>query len=43
MATASMRQAVISGAVHIAGNRRSLEGLGEIFETPDANFPIVTP
>ena len=43
MATASMRQAVISGAVRIAGDRRSLEGLGEIFETPDANFPIVTP
>ncbi len=43
MATGSMRQAVISGAVRIAGNRRSLEGLGEIFETPDANFPIVTP
>jgi alkyl sulfatase BDS1-like metallo-beta-lactamase superfamily hydrolase len=43
LATQSMRQAVVRGDIHIAGNRRSLEGLGEIFETPDVNFPIVTP
>ena len=43
MATGSMARAVISGQVRIAGNRRSLEGLGEVFDTPDPNFPIVTP
>jgi alkyl sulfatase BDS1-like metallo-beta-lactamase superfamily hydrolase len=43
MATQSMARAVISGNIRITGNRRSLEGLGEIFETPDINFNIVTP
>jgi alkyl sulfatase BDS1-like metallo-beta-lactamase superfamily hydrolase len=43
MATQSMARAVLSGNIRITGNRRSLEGLGEIFETPDINFPIVTP
>ena len=43
MATQSMARAVISGSIRITGNRRSLDGLGEIFETPDINFPIVTP
>ncbi len=43
MATSSMARAVLSGQVRIAGNRRSLEGLGEVFDTPDPNFPIVTP
>lgn len=43
LATQSMRAAVMRGEIRIAGARRSLEGLGEIFETPDLNFPIVTP
>jgi alkyl sulfatase BDS1-like metallo-beta-lactamase superfamily hydrolase len=43
MATQSMARAVLSGSVRIAGNRRSLEGLGEVFDTPDPNFAIVTP
>jgi len=43
MATQSMARAVLSGNIRITGNRRSLEGLGEIFETPDINFSIVTP
>jgi len=43
MATSSMARAVLSGQVRIAGNRRSLEGLGEVFDNPDPNFPIVTP
>jgi alkyl sulfatase BDS1-like metallo-beta-lactamase superfamily hydrolase len=43
MATGSMTQAVLRGAVRITGNRRALQGLGEVFETPEANFPIVTP
>ncbi len=43
MATQSMARAVLSGTVRIAGNRRSLEGLGEVFDTPDLNFAIVTP
>lgn len=43
LATQTMREAVVRGRIRVAGNRRSLEGLGEIFETPDVNFPIVTP
>jgi alkyl sulfatase BDS1-like metallo-beta-lactamase superfamily hydrolase len=43
MATQSMARAVLSGTIRIVGNRRSLEGLGEVFDTPDPNFPIVTP
>jgi alkyl sulfatase BDS1-like metallo-beta-lactamase superfamily hydrolase len=43
MATQSMARAVLSGQIRIAGNRRSLEGLGDVFDTPDPNFPIVTP
>ncbi|GAN00451.1 alkyl sulfatase [alpha proteobacterium U9-1i] len=43
MATQTMARAVLSGNVRITGNRRSLEGMGELFETPDINFPIVTP
>jgi alkyl sulfatase BDS1-like metallo-beta-lactamase superfamily hydrolase len=43
MATQSMARAVLSGSVRISGNRRSLEGMGEVFDTPDPNFAIVTP
>jgi alkyl sulfatase BDS1-like metallo-beta-lactamase superfamily hydrolase len=43
MATGTMTRAVLSGSIRIAGNRRSLEGLNEVFDTPDPNFPIVTP
>jgi alkyl sulfatase BDS1-like metallo-beta-lactamase superfamily hydrolase len=43
MATQSMTRAVLSGDVRISGNRRSLQGMGEMFETPDPNFAIVTP
>jgi len=43
MATGTMTRAVLSGNIRIAGNRRSLEGLNEVFDTPDPNFPIVTP
>ncbi len=43
MATGTMRRAVLSGQIRIAGNRRALEGMNEVFDTPDANFPIVTP
>jgi alkyl sulfatase BDS1-like metallo-beta-lactamase superfamily hydrolase len=43
MATHSMARAVLSGTVRIAGRRRSLEGLGDVFDTPDPNFAIVTP
>lgn len=43
MATQSMARAVLSGSVRITGDRRSLEGLGEVFDTPDPNFAIVTP
>jgi len=43
MATGTMRRAVLSGTIRISGNRRSLEGLNEVFDTPDPNFPIVTP
>ncbi|MGD9966775.1 MAG: alkyl/aryl-sulfatase [Hyphomonadaceae bacterium] len=43
MATQSMQRAVMSGQIRIQGNRRSLAGLGELFDNPDPNFPIVTP
>ncbi len=43
MATQSMARAVLSGAVRISGNRRALEGMGEVFDTPEPNFAIVTP
>ena len=43
MATQSMARAVLSGQIRIQGSRRSLEGLGEVFDNPDPNFPIVTP
>lgn len=43
MATGTMARAVLSGNVRISGNRRSLEGMGEVFDTPDPDFAIVTP
>jgi alkyl sulfatase BDS1-like metallo-beta-lactamase superfamily hydrolase len=43
MASGTMTQAVLRGTVRITGNRRSLQGLGDVFDTPDPNFPIVTP
>ncbi len=43
MATQSMPRAVLSGQIRIRGNRRSLEGLGDVFDNPDPNFAIVTP
>ena len=43
MASGTMTQAVLAGRVRITGNRRALQGLGDVFDTPDANFPIVTP
>jgi alkyl sulfatase BDS1-like metallo-beta-lactamase superfamily hydrolase len=43
MATGTMTRAVLSGTVRISGNRRSLEGMGEVFDTPDPNFAIVSP
>ncbi|MGQ0533058.1 MAG: alkyl/aryl-sulfatase, partial [Caulobacteraceae bacterium] len=43
MATQSMARAVLSGQIRITGNSRSLESLGDVFDTPDPNFPIVTP
>jgi alkyl sulfatase BDS1-like metallo-beta-lactamase superfamily hydrolase len=43
MATQSMARAVLSRQIRIEGNRRSLEGLGEVFDNPDLNFAIVTP
>ncbi|ANP47154.1 alkyl/aryl-sulfatase [Candidatus Viadribacter manganicus] len=43
MATQGMARAVLSGQIRIQGNRRSLEGLGEVFDNPEPNFPIVTP
>ncbi len=43
MATGTMARAVLSGAVRISGDRRALAGLGEVFDTPDPNFAIVTP
>lgn len=43
MATGTMRRAVLSGSIRISGNRGALDGLNEVFDTPDPNFPIVTP
>ncbi|MEZ5995173.1 MAG: alkyl sulfatase dimerization domain-containing protein [Hyphomonadaceae bacterium] len=43
MATQTMTRAVLAGRVRISGNRRSLQGLGDVFDTPDPNFAIVTP
>ncbi|MBY0563385.1 MAG: MBL fold metallo-hydrolase [Hyphomonadaceae bacterium] len=43
MATQSMTRAVLAGQIRIAGNRRSLRGMNEVFDTPDPNFAIVTP
>lgn len=43
MATGTMTRAVLSGSVRITGDRRALAGLGEVFDTPDPNFAIVTP
>jgi len=43
MATQSMARAVLTRQIRIEGNRRSLEGLGDVFDNPDMNFPIVTP
>ncbi len=43
MATGTMTQAVLRGTVRITGNRRSLQGLGDVFDAPEPNFPIVTP
>jgi alkyl sulfatase BDS1-like metallo-beta-lactamase superfamily hydrolase len=43
MARGTMTQAVLSGTVRVSGNRRRLAGLGEVFDTPDPNFAIVTP
>ena len=43
MATQSMTRAVLSGRVRIAGDRRALEGLGDVFDNPQPDFPIVTP
>jgi alkyl sulfatase BDS1-like metallo-beta-lactamase superfamily hydrolase len=43
MATQSMARAVLTRQIRIEGNRRALEGLGEVFDNPDLNFPIVTP
>ena len=43
LGTGTMRRAVISGSIRISGDRGSLEGLNEVFDTPDPNFAIVTP
>jgi alkyl sulfatase BDS1-like metallo-beta-lactamase superfamily hydrolase len=43
MATGTMRRAVLTGAIRVTGARRSLDGLGEVFDTPAPNFAIVTP
>jgi alkyl sulfatase BDS1-like metallo-beta-lactamase superfamily hydrolase len=43
LGTGTMRRAVINGSIRISGDRRSLEGLNEVFDTPDPNFAIVTP
>ncbi|MGD9980623.1 MAG: alkyl/aryl-sulfatase [Hyphomonadaceae bacterium] len=43
MATQSMARAAMAGRIRIQGNRRSLEGLGDVFDTPDPNFAVVTP
>jgi alkyl sulfatase BDS1-like metallo-beta-lactamase superfamily hydrolase len=43
LATQSMVRAVLSGQIRITGDRSSLAGLGDVFDNPDPNFPIVTP
>jgi alkyl sulfatase BDS1-like metallo-beta-lactamase superfamily hydrolase len=43
MAAGTMRRAVLSGTIRISGDRRSLEGMNQVFDTPDPNFAIVTP
>ncbi len=43
LATQNMARAVLAGRIRIQGNRRSLEGLGDVFDNPDPNFAIVTP
>ncbi len=43
LATQSMARAVARGDIRITGNRRSLQGLGEVFDNPEPSFPIVTP
>lgn len=43
LATQSMARAVTRGDIHITGNRRSLQGLGEVFDNPEPSFAIVTP
>lgn len=43
MASGGMRWAVLRGQVRISGDRSTLEGMNEVFDTPDPNFPIVTP
>ena len=43
MATQSMARAVLSGSIRITGDRSSLAGLGDVFDTPDPNFAIVSP
>lgn len=43
LATQSMARAVLAGQIRITGNRSALAGMGEVFDTPDPNFAIVTP
>jgi alkyl sulfatase BDS1-like metallo-beta-lactamase superfamily hydrolase len=43
MATQGMARAVMSGQIRIEGDRRALQGLGDVFDTPEPNFAIVTP
>jgi alkyl sulfatase BDS1-like metallo-beta-lactamase superfamily hydrolase len=43
LGTGTMRRAVINRSIRISGDRGSLEGLNEVFDTPDPNFAIVTP
>jgi alkyl sulfatase BDS1-like metallo-beta-lactamase superfamily hydrolase len=43
MASGTMTRAVLSGAIRISGDRGALRGMGDVFETPDPNFAIVTP
>lgn len=43
LATQSMARAVSRGDIRITGNRRSLQGLGEVFDNPQPDFAIVTP
>jgi alkyl sulfatase BDS1-like metallo-beta-lactamase superfamily hydrolase len=43
MASGTMTRAVLTGAIRVSGDRGSLRGMGDVFETPDPNFAIVTP